>query len=88
MEKMIPGEIQQQYDPSNDYAIFGVGNKQGGIQDMKEKMNMADKEQQGSSSDEEEFQQKSSGIEGSGSGSSGEIKNQLPEDKEIHSESD
>lgn len=40
----IVDEFEQQYDPNNDFAIFGVGNpKQGGIQDMQEKMNMADK---------------------------------------------
>jgi len=32
-----------QYDPNNDFAVFGVGDKtQGGIQSMKEKMNLAD----------------------------------------------
>lgn len=32
-----------QYDPKNDYAIFGVGDKtRGGVQSMKEKMNLAD----------------------------------------------
>jgi len=32
-----------QYDPNNDFAVFGVGDpRQGGIQSMKEKMNLAD----------------------------------------------
>lgn len=32
-----------QYDPNNDYAIFGVGDpSRGGVQSMKEKMNLAD----------------------------------------------
>ena len=32
-----------QYDPSNDFAVFGIGDKtQGGVQSMKEKMNLAD----------------------------------------------
>jgi len=41
---MIPDEHELQYDPNNDFAIFGVGDKaMGGLQDMKEKMNLADK---------------------------------------------
>lgn len=41
--KMIPDEHELQYDPNNDFAIFGVGDKaMGGLQDMKEKMNLAD----------------------------------------------
>ena len=36
-------EYSQQYDPNNDFAIFGIGDKtKGGIQNMKEKMNLAD----------------------------------------------
>ena len=32
-----------QYDPNNDFAVFGVGDPtRGGIQSMKEKMNLAD----------------------------------------------
>jgi len=66
---------EQQYDPNNDFAIFGIGNNaMGGLQDMKEKMNMADKAQAESSSDEDDINQKSSGVGESGSGSSGEIK--------------
>lgn len=46
--------FEQQYDANNDYAIFGVGsNKTGGIQTMKEKMNMADKAGSESSSEED-----------------------------------
>jgi len=34
---------QSQYDPSNDFAVFGVGDPtRGGVQSMKEKMNLAD----------------------------------------------
>ena len=45
-------EYQDQYDPNNDFAIFGVGDPtMGGLQSMKEKMNMADAKQD--SSDEE-----------------------------------
>lgn len=36
-------EYEQQYDPNNDFAIFGIGDKsRGGLQNMKEKMNLAD----------------------------------------------
>ena len=45
---------EQQYDANNDYQIFGVGNtKTGGVQTMKEKMNMADKPGNDSSDEEE-----------------------------------
>lgn len=34
---------QTQYDPSNDFAVFGIGDQtRGGVQSMKEKMNLAD----------------------------------------------
>jgi hypothetical protein len=34
---------QAQYDPSNDFAVFGIGDQtRGGVQSMKEKMNLAD----------------------------------------------
>jgi hypothetical protein len=46
--------FEAQYDPNNDFAIFGVGNDRlGGIQNMQEKMNMADKAQSESSEEEE-----------------------------------
>ena len=36
-------EYEQQYDPNNDFAIFGIGDKsRGGLQSMNEKMNLAD----------------------------------------------
>lgn len=36
-------DYAQQYDPSNDFAVFGVGDPtRGGVQSMKEKMNLAD----------------------------------------------
>jgi hypothetical protein len=48
-------QFEKQYDANNDYAIFGIGDvRKGGIQDMKEKMNMADKPDNQSSSEEEE----------------------------------
>ena len=47
-------QYEAQYDPNNDYAIFGIGDPtRGGIQDMKEKMNMADKQEQESSVESE-----------------------------------
>lgn len=38
------GEIfEEQYDPNNEFRIFGVGDKtKGGVQSLQEKMNMAD----------------------------------------------
>ena len=36
-------EYGRQYDPNNDFAIFNIGDKtKGGIQSLKEKMNLAD----------------------------------------------
>lgn len=47
--------FEAQYDPNNDFAIFGVGNERlGGIQDMQEKMNIADKAKSMDSSDSSE----------------------------------
>lgn len=47
-------QYEAQYDPNNDFKIFGVGDHtKGGIQDMKEKMNMADAKEQDSSSESE-----------------------------------
>jgi len=44
---------EQQYDANNDFKIFGIGDqRQGGIQDMKSKMNMADKLNESSDHDE------------------------------------
>ena len=35
--------FEDQYDPAQDFAIFGVGDKtKGGLQSLKEKMNLAD----------------------------------------------
>lgn len=56
-DSIMPEDVIQyepQYDPNNDFKIFGVGDqKTGGIQDMKEKMNMADAKEQDSSSESE-----------------------------------
>jgi hypothetical protein len=54
-------EFEQQYDPNNDFAIFGVGDPtRGGIQDMQEKMNLADKPRVDSDSSEEEEEPRAS----------------------------
>lgn len=35
--------LEEQYNPHHDFAIFGVGNKKGGgLQTLQEKMNAAD----------------------------------------------
>lgn len=51
-------EYEIQYDPNNDYGIFGIGDHtQGGHQTMKEKMNLADdlkKESDDSSSEDDD----------------------------------
>ena len=47
-------QYEPQYDPNNDFKIFGVGDPtKGGIQSMKEKMNMADEKDQDSSEESE-----------------------------------
>lgn len=50
-------EYEVQYDPNNDFAIFGIGDRtRGGLQTMKEKMNLADdvqKDNEDSSSEED-----------------------------------
>ena len=73
-------EYEAQYDPNNDFAIFGVGDPtSGGLQTMKEKMNMADAgEEKESSSEEEEEELPKTETKVSAT--------ELPEDKEIHSD--
>lgn len=50
-------EYAVQYDPNNDFAIFGIGDQtRGGVQSLKEKMNLADdvdKENEDSSSEDD-----------------------------------
>ena len=47
--------FEPQYDPNTDFAIFGIGDPRlGGVQNMQEKMNLADKKDSDSSSEEEE----------------------------------
>jgi hypothetical protein len=42
---------QQQYDAAQDFAIFGVGDAtKGGLQTLKDKINMADNQEQDESS--------------------------------------
>merc|ERR1719460_1946610 len=48
-------EYEVQYDPNNDFAIFGIGDPtRGGIQTMKEKMNLADGVKEADSSSDED----------------------------------
>lgn len=114
--KLDLDEYEVQYDPNNDFAIFGIGDQtRGGIQTLKEKMNLADDDQKGnedSSSDEDNsVQRKNSKLSTQGvtnmqmssrgaSGASSQDtaakmanhensdENDLPEDKEIHSENE
>jgi len=81
-----PEQYEQQYDPNNDFAIFGVGDKsRGGLQTMKEKMNLADhNSQQEDSSIEEDATSNYGGTHDTGSKMVTE--DVLPEDKEIHSD--
>lgn len=122
-------EYEAQYDPNNDFAIFGVGDQtRGGVQTMKEKMNLADgvKEADDSSSSDEDSSrvnrkdsklstQVQTGLHPSSRGSKGmssneefrsgsagssnfdsnskmigveNVDNELPEDKEIHSDNE
>lgn len=110
-------EYEVQYDPNNDFAIFGIGDQtRGGVQTLKEKMNLADDNQKGnedSSSDEDNsVQRKNSKLSTqvitnlnqtpSSRGNSGASsqdtadklvnhdleENDLPEDKEIHSDNE
>lgn len=74
-----PCEYEAQYDPNNDFAIFGVGDPtRGGVQNLKEKMNLADgvKEADSSSDDESNSVHRSTkvnsgsnGLTGAGTGS-------------------
>lgn len=86
-----PEQYEQQYDPNNDFAIFGVGDKsRGGLQTMKEKMNLADgASYQEDSSIEEDGLSNYGGTHDTGSKmviEAENVDNDLPEDKEIHSE--
>jgi len=50
MKMMAEEQLEEQYNPLHDFAVFGVGNERtGGNQTLQEKMNLADQ----SSSDEE-----------------------------------
>jgi len=58
-------EYEVQYDPNNDFAIFGCGDPtRGGVQSMKEKMNQADdvKDSDSSSDDSDNIQRKDSKL--------------------------
>ena len=74
---VCPEENSVQYDPNSDFAIFGVGNpKTGGIQGMSEKMNVDQVAEESSS--QEEDQDPNDNVP----------PQQLPEDKEIYSDSE
>jgi len=91
---------QQQYDANNDFKIFGLGqDRQGGIQDMKQKMNMADKlnessEQEcatirkGTPESNSTVGAKKASTEDSSQKSLNQIDNDLPEDQEVISHHD
>lgn len=110
-----PDEYEAQYDPNNDFQIFGIGDPtRGGVQSLKEKMNLADgvKEAESSSDEDSQYVNRkdsnlttkvntgSNGISGARSGSAEnsqtssakmlniEDVDQLPEDKEIHSDNE
>lgn len=57
MEMALGEFYEEQYDPNQEFRIFGIGDKtRGGIQTMQEKMNMADEvegEEQSSDTDNE-----------------------------------
>lgn len=77
-------EYEAQYDPNNDFAIFGVGDHtNGGLQTMKEKMNLADNKEESS---EEEEPHSGSKTKSYNSTPSNKVRPILPEDKEIHSD--
>lgn len=43
MEKMGQEVFEEQYDPNQDFRVFGIGDKtKGGVQSLQQKMNMAD----------------------------------------------
>lgn len=58
---MIEGKAQQvvevyeeQYDPNQEFRIFGVGDKtKGGVQSLQEKMNLADDVESDGTSEED-----------------------------------
>ena len=92
---MSDNNMEPQYDPNTDFAIFGMGDHRvGGVQNMQEKMNMADQKAAESSSSEEEeskrdIQKQSTEEPSSGSGikmssASDEQVEKMPEDQEIH----
>lgn len=55
--------IEEQYDPNQEFKIFGVGNKrQGGLQTLQQKMNMADANNEDGTSDEEDVASRGSKV--------------------------
>lgn len=93
---------ERQYDANNDFKIFGVGDqRQGGIQDMKQKMNLADKLDENSEEDPVSARIRKGtpeatstlggrkvSTEDSSQKSLKQIDNDLPEDQEVISDHD
>lgn len=88
-----------QYDPNNDFAVFGVGDpSRGGVQSMKEKMNLADAVDEVQDSSDESSPMNADNVTNKHSAlpqmsdakqkqvPSFDNVNDLPEDQEIHSE--
>lgn len=92
-----------QYDPNNDFAVFGVGDPtRGGVQSMKEKMNLADAIDEVQDSSDETSPMNADNYTKSQTNSHSALPqmsdakqqqvpsfdnvNDLPEDQEIHSE--
>jgi hypothetical protein len=84
----VPEELNQQYDANHDFAIFGSGDpRQGGVQSLAEKMNIADHVAEDEERNDDSTNSKSGGgpstkpssADQTNSGSS----EALPEDEEI-----
>jgi hypothetical protein len=55
LEDRLAEIYEEQYDPNQEFRIFGIGDKtKGGVQSLQEKMNMADDVSDGASSDSNE----------------------------------
>jgi len=75
LDKMDSQEIyEEQYDPNQEFRIFGIGDKtKGGVQSLQEKMNMAD-DVSGDDSSSEENENNSDHENGSRPGSGDNLK--------------
>lgn len=97
-QKGVADLYSAQYDPNNDFAVFGIGDPtRGGIQSMKEKMNLADnvadineddsEDDSDTARDHQPLPQDSDTKEQSASYAVENL-NDLPEDKEIVSDAE